>query len=206
VLADAFVKGLTDGIDWEAGYAAVQKDAEEEPYDWSSEGRGGLMSWKSLHYIPVQDFDYVGFGTMTRSVSRTLEYSYNDYSISQIARGLNKTADAEKYEGTSGYWRNLFKTDQTSYLFDGTNTGFVGFFQPKYLNETWGYQVGMPPWLWGTCVLIPCRTHLRAQTSTIVGGIARSRMMLPRPSSPAFGNMNCRLSRYSCADALLTAN
>ncbi|KAL1966947.1 hypothetical protein VTN77DRAFT_3691 [Rasamsonia byssochlamydoides] len=139
VIADAFVKGLTDGIDWEAAYAAVQKDAEEEPYDWSNEGRGGLLSWKSLHYIPVQDFDYLGFGTMTRSISRTLEYSYNDFAISQIARGLNKTADAEKYEANSGYWQNLFKKDQTSYL-NGTNTGFVGFFQPKYLNQTWGFQ------------------------------------------------------------------
>lgn len=136
------MKGLTDGIDWEDGYAAVQKDAEEEPYDWSNEGRGGLVSWKSLNYIPEQDFDYLGFGTMTRSISRTLEYSYNDYVISQIARGLNKSADAEKYEATSGYWQNLFKRDQRSYI-NGQDTGFEGFFQPRYLNKTWGYQV--PP-------------------------------------------------------------
>ncbi|KAJ9368060.1 CAZyme family GH92 [Paecilomyces variotii] len=139
VLGDAFVKGLTDGINWEDGYAAVQKDAEEEPYDWSNEGRGGLVSWKSLNYIPEQDFDYLGFGTMTRSISRTLEYSYNDYVISQIARGLNKSADAEKYEATSGYWQNLFKRDQRSYI-NGQDTGFEGFFQPRYLNKTWGYQ------------------------------------------------------------------
>lgn len=143
VIADAYVKGLLSDIDWDAAYAAVQKDAEVEPYDWSNEGRGGLASWKSLNYIPVQDLDYVGFGTMTRSISRTLEYAYNDFAISQIARGLNKTADAEKYEKTSTYWQNLFKADQTSYLLNDTsvNTGFVGFFQPKYLNQTWGYQV-----------------------------------------------------------------
>ncbi|KAL2010556.1 hypothetical protein VTN00DRAFT_6363 [Thermoascus crustaceus] len=101
VLADAYIKGLFDGIDWETGYGAVKKDAEEEPYDWSNEGRGGLLSWKTLNYIPVQDFDYWGFGTMTRSISRTLEYSYDDFAISQIARGLKKTEDAEKYEETS---------------------------------------------------------------------------------------------------------
>lgn len=28
VLADTFVKGLTNGIDWETGYEAVVKDAE----------------------------------------------------------------------------------------------------------------------------------------------------------------------------------
>jgi putative alpha-1,2-mannosidase len=94
-----------------------------------------------LKYIPVQDFDYWGFGTMTRSISRTLEYSYNDFAISQIARGLNKIGDAEKYEISSGYWQNLFRKDQASYI-NGTNTGFAGFFQPRYLNQTWGYQVG----------------------------------------------------------------
>ncbi|RAL10469.1 glycoside hydrolase family 92 protein [Aspergillus homomorphus CBS 101889] len=139
VLADAYVKGLTDGIDWKAGYAAVQKDAEEEPFDWSNEGRGGLQSWKALHYIPVEDFDYVGFGTLTRSISRTLEYAYNDFTIAQMARGMGKTSDAEKYENTARYWQNLFRADQTSFL-NGTDTGFRGFFQPKYMNGTWGYQ------------------------------------------------------------------
>ncbi|OOQ90455.1 putative alpha-1,2-mannosidase family protein [Penicillium brasilianum] len=139
ILVDAYVKGLNDGINWDAGYAAVQKDAENEPYDWSNEGRGGLQSWKSLHYIPVEDFDYMGFGTMTRSISRTLEYSYNDFAIALMARGLNKTSDAEKYEKRSESWKNLFKQDQTSFI-NGKDTGFTGFFQPKYLNQTWGNQ------------------------------------------------------------------
>ncbi|KAB8244312.1 glycosyl hydrolase family 92-domain-containing protein [Aspergillus flavus] len=139
VLADAYLKGISDGIDWQAGYSAVQKDAEEEPYDWSNEGRGGLDSWKSLNYIPVEDFDYKGFGTMTRSISRTLEYSYDDFTIAQMARGLGKMDDAEQYEATSRFWQNLFRDDQASFI-NGTDTGFKGFFQPKYLNGTWGYQ------------------------------------------------------------------
>ncbi|KAK3688274.1 glycoside hydrolase family 92 protein [Podospora appendiculata] len=140
VLADAYLKGVKDGIDWNDGYAAVVKDAEVEPYDWCCEGRGGLDSWKALGYIPVQDFDYKGFGTMTRSISRTLEYSYNDFCISQIAGGLGKTADQEKYIESSGNWQNLYKADQRSYWWDGTDTGFVGFFEPRFLNKTWGYQ------------------------------------------------------------------
>jgi len=78
---------------------------------------------------------------MTRSISRTLEYSYDDFAISQIARGLGKTEDAEKYEANSGDWQNLFRQDQTSYI-NGRDTGFVGWFQPKFLNQKWGYQVG----------------------------------------------------------------
>jgi putative alpha-1,2-mannosidase len=33
----------------------------------------------------------------------------------------------------------MFKADQTS-LINDTDTGFVGFLQPKYMNGTWGYQ------------------------------------------------------------------
>ena len=99
-----------------------------------------MASWNALHYIPVQDFDAVGFGPMTRSVSRTVEYSYNDFAVAQMARGLNKTGDAERFERSSGNWKNLFRVDQKSFI-NGSDTGFVGFFQPRYLNGTWGYQV-----------------------------------------------------------------
>ncbi|KAK6224069.1 hypothetical protein LQW54_000216 [Pestalotiopsis sp. IQ-011] len=138
VLADAFVKGLTDNIDWDTGYEAIVKDAEEEPFFWSVHGRGGLDSWKSLGYIPVQDLDYKGFGTMTRSISRTL--CYNDYCIAQVADGLNKSSDAQKYLSSSQNWKNIYNPTRTSLLFTGQDTGFVGFFQPKYLNQTWGDQ------------------------------------------------------------------
>ncbi|KAI1385626.1 glycoside hydrolase family 92 protein [Hypoxylon trugodes] len=140
ILADGFLKGITAGIDWDTGYEAIVKDAEVEPFDWSSNGRGGLDSWKALGYIPVQDLDYKGFGTMTRSVSRTLEYSYNDFTISQVSQLRNNTADTQKYLQSSENWRNLYKSDQTSKFSDGTDTGFTGFFQPKFLNATWDHQ------------------------------------------------------------------
>ena len=140
ILTDGYVKGLTGGINWDTGYAAVIQDAEVEPYDWCCEGRGGLDSWKALGYIPVQDFDYKGFGTMTRSVSRTLEYSYNDFCISELGKGLGgHESDVEKYVGRSENWQNLWDPTQTSFI-NGTDTGFTGFFQPKFLNETFGFQ------------------------------------------------------------------
>lgn len=133
VVVDAYLKNVTGDIDWELAYQAVVHDAEDEPLDWSNEGRGGLMSWKSLSYIPAEDFDYVGFGTFTRSVSRTLEYSYNDFNIAAMAQRMGKTADAAKYQKRSENWKNLFKANQTS-------LGYTGFFQPKYLNQTFGFQ------------------------------------------------------------------
>ena len=139
LLADSFLKNLTEGIDWNKGYEAVVSDAEEEPKDWSTSGRGGLKSWKELGYIPTDDFDPYGSGLFTRSISRTVEYAYNDFVIAEMAKELGHMEDYEKYMGRSNNWKHMFNPDQKSNI-NGTDTGFVGFLQPKYLNGTWGYQ------------------------------------------------------------------
>ncbi|KAI1432498.1 glycoside hydrolase family 92 protein [Xylaria sp. CBS 124048] len=138
VLVDAYVKNLT-GIDWELALKAIIQDAEVEPLEWSFHGRGGLQSWRSLDYIPYLDFDPVGFGTNSRSISRTLEYAYNDYCLATLAQGLGHTDLYDKYVARSTNWQNLWRAQQTSVI-NGNNTGFTGFFQPKYLNGTWGFQ------------------------------------------------------------------
>ena len=136
VIADAHLKNIS-GIDWNLAWDAVVNDAENEPFDWAVQGRGGLMSWKALNYIPALDYDYLGFGTNSRSVSRTLEYSYDDFCIANLGKALGK--DYGKYLARSNNWQNIFKPDQKSTI-NGSDTGFTGFFQPKYLNKTWGYQ------------------------------------------------------------------
>ena len=139
VLTDSYLKNITDGVDWATAYEGLVSDAEVEPPKWSVEGRGGIASWESLHYIPVDDLDVLGVGTHTRSISRTVEYAYDDFCIAEMAKGLGNMDDYRKYLDRSGYWRNLYKADQTSSL-SGTDTGFTGFLQPKYLNGTWGFQ------------------------------------------------------------------
>jgi putative alpha-1,2-mannosidase len=130
VLADAFIKNLTTGIDWELGYEAVVSDAEEEPKSWNYGGRGGLESWKTLDYIPIHDLDTLGQGLKTRSISRTVEYAYDDFCIGEMAGKLGKQEDRAKYHQRAGNWRNLFNEDQISSI-NGTDTGFVGFLQPR---------------------------------------------------------------------------
>ncbi|EME42969.1 glycoside hydrolase family 92 protein [Dothistroma septosporum NZE10] len=140
VLADAYVKNLT-GVDWNHAYEAVVNDAENEPFDWGVNGRGGLQSWKRLGYIPVDDYDYLGFGPNFHSISRSLEYSYNDFCIASIAHGLEHDSDYEKYLERGANWQNLYKANQSSTWPNGTMIGnFTGFFQPRYSNGTWGYQ------------------------------------------------------------------
>jgi predicted alpha-1,2-mannosidase len=132
LIAEAYLKNVTD-IDWSTAYEAVVKDAEVEPPNWSVEGRGGLASWKSFGYIPTDDFDPNGQGALTRSVSRTVEYAYDDFCIAEMAKGLGKTSDYDKYIKRATNWRNMFNAQQTS-------KGFTGFLQPKFMNGTWGFQ------------------------------------------------------------------
>ena len=133
VLADSFLKNISEGVDWATAYEAVVSDAEDEPLNWAVGGRGGLTSWKSLNYIPTDDFDPYGVGPFTRSISRTVEYAYDDFCIAEMAQKLDNDADYEKYTARSNNWKNMFKADQVS-------DGFTGFLQPRYLNGTWGFQ------------------------------------------------------------------
>ncbi|KAJ6104855.1 glycoside hydrolase family 92 protein [Penicillium sp. IBT 16267x] len=151
VLVDAFLKGLTQDIDWNKGYEAIVNDAENEPPNWGVEGRGGLTSWKTLGYIPTDDFDPDGVGIFTRSISRTVEYGYNDFCIAEMAQALGKLDDAQKYLNRSRNWANMFNPNQNSYVYmthsDGSvsysDSGFMGFLQPRYLNGSFGYQDAM---------------------------------------------------------------
>jgi len=45
VLADSYLKNITEGVDWAKAYEAVVSDAEVEPPNWDIEGRGGLRRY-----------------------------------------------------------------------------------------------------------------------------------------------------------------
>uniref|UniRef100_A0A093UW49 Putative glycosidase n=1 Tax=Talaromyces marneffei PM1 TaxID=1077442 RepID=A0A093UW49_TALMA len=132
LIAEAYLKNITD-IDWATAYKAVIQDAEVEPQNWVIEGRGGLASWKNLGYIPTDDFDPYGQGLLTRSISRTVEYAYDDYCIALLAKALSKWDDYHKYMKRATNWRNMFDANTAS-------LGYTGFLQVKYSNGTWGYQ------------------------------------------------------------------
>ncbi|KAI0097241.1 alpha-1,2-mannosidase-like protein [Nemania sp. FL0031] len=145
VLADALIKNLTKGIDWALGYEAVVSDAEDEPSDWSLSGRGGIESWHALGYIPVDDDDRKGVGPLSRSISRTVEYAYDDFTIALMARALGHKADEAKYLQQSHNWKNLWDASREDRYRDratGTMQGsaFQGFLQPRFRNGTFSEQ------------------------------------------------------------------
>lgn len=152
VLADAYVKGLgqnTDDpeltINWTAGYQAMVKDAEVQPYNTFSavdptgsvkEGRGSLFDW-----IPL---GYVSSDRSTRSLSKTVEYSLNDYSLSVVAAGESSSADVEKYLNRSAGWQNLWNSDIS-------HAGFTGFLAPRNSSGAWDSPDTYNPAVCGGC-------------------------------------------------------
>ena len=121
VVADAFVKGL-GGIDYRLALDAMLKDATVPPGgNEEAEGRGGLVPYMELGYIP--------YG-VPRAGTRTVEYSYCDYAIATVAKGLGEDSLAEKYFRQAGNWKNLWRTD---YEHDGAR----GFIMPRDAHGRW---------------------------------------------------------------------
>lgn len=130
VIVDSYLKKL-DGINWDEAYEAIIKDAETQPSIWSVQGRGGLESWKTIGYIPYMDDDRGG--TLTRSISRTVEYAYDDFCIATMANSTGRADDFAKYAARANNWRNVFDPDHES-------MGFKGFPQPRWANGTFDFQ------------------------------------------------------------------
>ena len=97
-----------------------------------------------MGYIPWDDTDKNGTGPMSRSISRGVEYAYDDFCISLLAAGLGHTADAAKYRRRGGNWRNYWNPSQRdifrTHAGDVDQTDFLGFMQPRLLNGSFRYQ------------------------------------------------------------------
>ena len=123
VLADAYVKKL-GGINWTEAYQAMVKDAEVvpdntfnqvDPSNGIQQGRGALYDWLPLGYVSSD--------RSTRAISRTVEYSLNDFSLAQVAKGV-APGDVKKYTKRSANWQNIWAHNLT-------HKGFTGFPAPK---------------------------------------------------------------------------
>jgi putative alpha-1,2-mannosidase len=88
------------------------------PDSSTKEGRGALPDWLSLGYITPK---------FSRAVSWAVEYAGNDFGLYQVASGLGKEDDAQKYLNRSKNWRNHWNAKQES-------LGFTEFVVPRYGN------------------------------------------------------------------------
>ncbi len=91
VIVDAFLKGIR-GFDPDHAYQAMQKSAMSNEH--------GLEAYRHFGYVPG---DLEG-----ESVSKTLEYSYDDWCIAQMATALGNDQDAVLYSARAQSYRNIF--------------------------------------------------------------------------------------------------
>lgn len=92
VIAEACAKGFT-GIDYKAAYEAMKKRALTDNYR-------GLQWYRELGFIPADREE--------ESVSKTLEYDYNDWAISCVAEHLGDHETARKLKSRSTNYRNYW--------------------------------------------------------------------------------------------------
>lgn len=91
VIADAILKGFK-GFNIEEAYDAMKKSAMQDHL--------GLNHYKEFGFIPDDE--------EVESVSKTLEYAYDDWCIAQVAKHLGKEEDYKYFSTRAEYYRNLF--------------------------------------------------------------------------------------------------
>ena len=98
VVVDAYLKGLFD-VEGEYLLAAVKKSAMQDAF--------GIGEYKKLGYVPCEYNKW--------SVSLTLEYAFDDWSIAQLAQALNKQDDYQYFLNRSQAYLALFDS-KTGFL------------------------------------------------------------------------------------------
>lgn len=115
VLADAILKDFP-GLDQERAYEAMLKSAYQDIRE--------VPAYREYGYVP-QD---VGGG----SVTKTLEYAFDDYAIAQVAKKLGKKKDYKTFIKRAKNFKNLFDPETGFMRAKYKNGKFVGDFDPFY--------------------------------------------------------------------------
>lgn len=109
-IAGAWNKGLCD-YDVHAAYALIRKSAFESPGKYADYkngmGRRALTSYMRFGYIPMEDSVQEAFHKKEQ-VSRTLEYAYDDYAVSEMAKSLFKANDYRMLSQRALNYKNVF--------------------------------------------------------------------------------------------------
>ena len=111
IIGDAYLKGIR-GFDIQEAYRLMRRNALQEPSSEAAyldgEGRRALDSYLKYGYIPLED-SVPGAPPPHRNeqVSRTLDYAYDDFVLSEIAAALGRTRDAQLFRNRAQNYRNV---------------------------------------------------------------------------------------------------
>ncbi len=132
VIADAIVKDI-GGFDRQLAFEAMIASADGD--------RAGLAAYRRRGYIDASDAG--------ESVSRTLEYGYDDWCIAIVAQALGRTDDAARFFRRAQSWRNLFDPS-TGFMRARVEGQWFAPFDPAEVNShytegnAWQYSFFVP--------------------------------------------------------------
>lgn len=132
VIADAYLKGIND---WDSDLALeAMQHAAKMPHL-------GLPSLQEKGFIPT--------GDEPESVSKTLEYAYDDWCIAMMANSMTEPAVYKEFIGRAQNYKNMYNA-KNGFLQGRTNGGWYGPFVPEEVNfnyteaNGWQYSLAVP--------------------------------------------------------------
>ena len=126
VIADAYLKGIR-GFDAHAALDAMVSSATYAPY-------GGLNEYIERGFVPIDK--------EPEAASKTVEYAYDDWTISRMAAAMGIRPLAGIFAARAGNWRNSFDA-KTGFLRARKSDGsFRTPFDPTAINYGSDYTEG----------------------------------------------------------------
>ena len=134
VIVDAYLKGITN-VDPEKALEACIATANIDNYR-------GIGVYKKLGYVPYNIAD--SYNAENWSLSKTLEYAYDDYCIAKMAEKMGKKEIADEFYKRSLNYKNLYNP-ATSFMQPKDDKGnFIKNFSPDeytpHICESNGWQ------------------------------------------------------------------
>lgn len=132
VIYDAYMRGIRD-FDHFLALEAMKKAAEGPQEE--------KQAYMKYGYVPADQF--------SESVSKTLEFAYDDWCIAQFAKELGDTLTYQKYIQRAQNWKNVFDP-KTKFMRARKNGGFVEPFDPYQVDfhyteaNAWQYSLFVP--------------------------------------------------------------
>lgn len=142
VIADAFEKGIA-GFDSDLALEAMKHSANRDVL--------GLPAYTSKGMIEIDD--------ESESVSKTLEYAYDDWCIAKFARRLGNDKDYTHYMNRAQYYKNLLDV-RSGFMRPKKNADWLKPFDPREVNShyteanSWQYSFYMPQDISGYLAMI----------------------------------------------------
>ncbi len=134
VIVDAYLKGIGD-FDPKKALAACVATANIDEYR-------GIGLYKKYGYVPYDVTDH--YNSENWSLSKTLEYAYDDYCIACMAEKLGERQIADEFDKRSLNYKNVYNS-QTTFMQPRNNKGsFIENFSPDdytpHICESNGWQ------------------------------------------------------------------